>query len=63
MGYDEEQEKKAHRIMVVFFVAVIIVFIGVKAYTGMKAGIEVDQAAEASSTPAVTMEADAQPLE
>ena len=63
MGYDAEQERKAHRVMVFFFVVVIIVFIGFKAYTGMRAGVEADQAAETSATPEVTMEAEAQSLE
>lgn len=57
MGYDEESEKRAHRMMAVFFLVIIMIFIGFKAYENSK-GASNDAAAE----PTATVEATEQPM-
>lgn len=56
MGYDDESEKKAHRMMALFFLVIIIVFIGFKAYENSK-GTSNDVA-----EPTATVEATEQPV-
>lgn len=57
MGYDEESEKRAHRMMAVFFLVIIMIFIGFKAYENSK-GVSNDAVEE----PTATVEATEQPV-
>lgn len=59
MRYDENSEKGAHRVMVVFYLVVLIVFIGFKASQNMHADKE-KSAVEPTATVSATASADAE---
>lgn len=53
MGYNDDSEKKAHRMMAVFFLVIIIIFIGFKAYENSK-GTSNSATVEPTATVEVT---------
>lgn len=57
MGYDDESEKRAHRAMAGFFLVVMIIFVGFKAYENSK-----EDSNDAAVEPTATVEVTAEPV-
>lgn len=53
MGYDDKSERNMHRAMAVFFMVIIMIFIGFKAYENSQ-GTSEDAAVEPTATIEVT---------
>jgi len=53
MGYDDKSERNMHRAMAVFFMVIIMIFIGFKAYENSQ-GTSEDAAVEPTATVEVT---------
>lgn len=53
MGYDDKSERNMHRVMAVFFMVIIMIFIGFKAYENSQ-GTSEDAAVEPTATVEVT---------
>lgn len=55
MGYNDESERKMHRMMAVFFGVIIVIFIGFKAYENSQ-GTSDKEAVEPTATVEVTQQ-------
>lgn len=58
MGYDDNSERNMHRAMAVFFLVIIVIFIGFKAYENSQS-----TSGDAAVEPTATVEVTEQPVE